>query len=171
MTPSTPNWRPGAGSEHEGSSKDLGGLGRSSLPGGHSWAVRSCTCWGQAATASAPTNPAASASWGASDNESTCAFSASTTIGSRTAAYRLRPLLKLATGCANGAAAGTLAEGTSASCAGRDIPRSGHPPPDIHPSLDRRSRAQTCQRRRLPIAITPQSALIICTWLYVWICY
>jgi hypothetical protein len=39
-------WRPGAGSEHEGSLKDLGGLGRSSLPGGHSWAVRSRTCWG-----------------------------------------------------------------------------------------------------------------------------
>jgi len=64
-------------------------------------AISSGTCRGSGSNGVSPANPAASAA--VIDNDSAGAFSASTTIGSRTAAYRLRQLLKLA----NGATAGT----------------------------------------------------------------
>jgi hypothetical protein len=102
-----------------------------------------------------------------SDNESAGALLGLDDDGSRTASYGLRQLLKRATDCANGGHFGP-----------RDCQLRGRRHSPLKSTLrltfthrhDRRSRAETCQRRRLPIAVRArQLALIIYTWLYVWI--
>jgi hypothetical protein len=96
MMPSTPNGRrePAASIRLV---KDRAGLGRSSHPGGHSGAVRSRASRGPGGNGVDPADPAASATWGARDNDSASASWAATMIGLGTAAYRLRQLLELAT--------------------------------------------------------------------------
>jgi hypothetical protein len=154
-------WRPRAGSQHEGLPKDLGGprpvmLGHIDphLPGTEQQRRRPCESRCQRVLR-------------VSDNESAGALLGLDDDGSRTASYGLRQLLKRATDCANGGHFGP-----------RDCQLRGRRHSPLKSTLrltfthrhDRRSGAEPCQRRRLPIAVrAPQLALIIYTWLCVWI--